>query len=69
MVQAKMGRSDEAIATFEKVVSLQPNSALAHLNLGIALADHYDPQGALKEFFEAVRLDPGSPAARYNKGR
>jgi Flp pilus assembly protein TadD len=48
---------------------LTPDSAEGHLNLGIALADHLDLDGALSEFSEAVRLKPDSPSAHYNKGR
>jgi tetratricopeptide (TPR) repeat protein len=50
-------------------LSLQPESAEAHINLGIALADHYDLQGALEQFSDAVRLDPKSSSAHYNMGR
>jgi tetratricopeptide (TPR) repeat protein len=39
------------------------------LNLGIALADQYDLQGALKEFSEAIRVAPNFAPAYYNKGR
>ena len=64
-----MGESRKAIAALERVVRLEPNSAPAHLNLGLALADGYDQQGALQQFSEAVQLDPNSPEAHYDKGR
>jgi Flp pilus assembly protein TadD len=51
------------------VIKQTPNAPEAHLNLGIALADHLDLEGALVEFSEAVRLRPDSAAAHYNKGR
>ena len=68
MVQAKLGRMRDASKAFERVIALQPASAEAHLNLGIALADGYDLEGALKAFSEAVRLAPASPATLYNQG-
>ena len=54
---------------FRKAVSLQPASAQAHLNLGIALVDHFDRPGGFEEFSEAARLDPKLAAAHYNFGR
>jgi tetratricopeptide (TPR) repeat protein len=39
------------------------------LNVGIALADQYQLEGALEEFAKAVQLAPSSAAAHYNKGR
>jgi tetratricopeptide (TPR) repeat protein len=69
MVEGKMAHHQESIDAFRKVVALKPESADAHLNLGIALADHYDLQGALREFSEAARLDPNSATAHYNQGR
>jgi tetratricopeptide (TPR) repeat protein len=50
-------------------VTLEPASAKAHLNLGIALADQSDPAGALQEFSEATRLDTNLFSAHYNLGR
>ncbi len=54
---------------FRKALALQPNSAEAHLNLGIALADQFNVREALSEFSEATRLAPDSALAHYNKGR
>jgi tetratricopeptide (TPR) repeat protein len=69
MIQGKTGRAAEAVESFRKVVSLEPNSADAHLNLGIALVDQYDRTNGFKEFSEAARLDPRSAAVHYNLGR
>ncbi|MES1261444.1 MAG: tetratricopeptide repeat protein, partial [Acidobacteriota bacterium] len=68
MVQTRLGKAD-AIDTFRRVVALEPSSAEARLNLGIALADAGKPEAALPEFTEAARLAPGAPAAHYNRGR
>src|SRR5262249_56413874 len=69
MVHARLGQSRESAQAFRKVIALQPASPEAHLNLGIALADSFDLNGALAEFSEAARLAPNSASARYNKGR
>ena len=59
----------EASQTFQRIIAMQPANAEAHLNLGIALADGYDLEGARKAFSEAVRVAPNSAAAHYNMGR
>jgi tetratricopeptide (TPR) repeat protein len=64
-----LNRGSEALTSFRKVIELDPKSPGAHLNLGIALADQFDLNGALAEFSEAVRLDPENAVAHYNKGR
>jgi tetratricopeptide (TPR) repeat protein len=64
-----LGRNKEAAAIFRKVLSIEPNSARAHVNLGIALADGFDLQAALDQFSQAVHLSPQSPEALYNKSR
>ncbi len=68
MVQTKLGKP-EAVDTLRKVVALDPKSAGARLNLGIALADSGNLPPALAEFTEAIRLDPGNAPAHYNRGR
>jgi len=69
MFQGKTGRRAESVETLRKVVALDPNSADAHMNLGIALGDDNDLQGALDQFSEAARLTPDSAMAHYNRGR
>lgn len=70
VILARMkGRAEEAISELRRVVVLAPDSGDAHLNLGIALADEFDLQGAVAEFSEAVRLAPERAAPHYNLGR
>jgi tetratricopeptide (TPR) repeat protein len=69
MVQVRLNRSSEAMPLFHKVIELDPKSAGAHLNLGIALADQFDLNGALAEFTTAVQLEPNNSQAHYNRGR
>ncbi len=51
------GRVDEAIVEGKKVVELEPKSAEAHYNLGLALKAKGDLDGAERAFREAVRLE------------
>ncbi len=58
------GRIAEAKAEFQQVVRLQPQYAMGHLNLGVALLKLNDPEGARQEFAETLRLDPANKSAR-----
>src|SRR5262249_19324625 len=51
-----------------EALRLDPRLALAHNNLGNALADKGDPDGAIAAFREAIRLDPGFALAHNNLG-
>lgn len=55
-VQEQIGKLPESIETFRKVIELDPHSADAHENLGIALGDRSDLAAALKESSIATRL-------------
>jgi tetratricopeptide (TPR) repeat protein len=57
------------VEAFRTAATIEPERAETHVNLGIALADTADLEGALKEFNEAVRLAPQSAIAHYNRGR
>jgi Tfp pilus assembly protein PilF len=69
MVLVRLNKGSDALGYFRKVTELDPKSPGAHLNLGIAMADQFDLNGALAEFSEAVSLDPANAVAHYNKGR
>jgi tetratricopeptide (TPR) repeat protein len=68
-VQEQLGKLPESIETFRKVIELDPLSAEAHENLGIALGDQADLAAALKESLTAVRLAPRSASAHFLRGR
>ena len=68
-VKARMGKSEEGTALLREVVALAPKSAVAHLDLALALADSYDLPGALSETAKAVQLAPRSAVAHFNHGR
>jgi tetratricopeptide (TPR) repeat protein len=56
MVLARLDQRREAIADFRRVIELDAQSPDAHLNLGIALADQFDLNGALTEFAAALQV-------------
>ncbi len=62
-------RLDDAVKVLRRAVELEPGSATAHLNLGIALADLSWQAAALEEFDAAVRLDPALGEAHSCRGR
>jgi tetratricopeptide (TPR) repeat protein len=68
-VKMRVRKNSDAITLLSKVVALQPQSAAAHLDLAICLADSYDLPRALAETTEAVRLAPQSAATHFNRGR
>src|SRR6266700_550125 len=68
MVQGRT-RDAAAIQTLRRVVSLDPNSAEAHHNLGIALADRQQSDEALAEFSKAAQIATKQASTHYNKGR
>lgn len=69
IVHGKMGQSAQSIDYLKQALALSSNSAEAHLNLGIALADGYDLQGAAQQFAAAEKLAPAAAVVHYNVGR
>lgn len=61
-----LGDEDDAIGNYHEVIRLNPDYALAHDNLGIALGNKGDWDGAITEFRETLRLNPNSFIAHYN---
>jgi tetratricopeptide (TPR) repeat protein len=68
-VEGRIGKHAEAIALFRRVVSGQPKTADAHVNLAIALADAGDLEEALKETSTAILLSPRLFSAHMNRAR
>ena len=63
------GRFPDAIEAWRRALALDPGSAKARTNLGIALCGKTgQPDAALFELREAVRLKPTYPEARNNLG-
>jgi tetratricopeptide (TPR) repeat protein len=58
----------EAAACFRVALAFRPTDAGCRLNLGAALGDLKDHEGACREYREAVRLDPNYGIAHNNLG-
>jgi protein O-GlcNAc transferase len=63
------GRLEQACALYREAARLAPQSAKAHLNLGIALQALGDHAGASAGYEKALALDPANPYTRYNLGK
>ncbi|HXI31542.1 MAG TPA: tetratricopeptide repeat protein, partial [Vicinamibacterales bacterium] len=59
---------DAAIDQYQQALRIDPDYALAHNNLGNALAARGDAGEALRHFRDALRLDPSNAEAHYNAG-
>jgi tetratricopeptide (TPR) repeat protein len=57
-----LGRVDEAVAEYRKVIRLRPELAVAHYNLGLALKTRGDRDEAIVALEEALRLKPDLPS-------
>lgn len=63
------GKLHEACALYREAVKFAPQSARAHLNLGIALQALGDDAGAVAGYEQALALDAANPYAAYNFGK
>jgi tetratricopeptide (TPR) repeat protein len=59
-------RYTEAAAEFRKAVAANRESVAARVNLGAALSQLGDLNGAAEQFEEAIRIEPGNANAHYN---
>ena len=59
---------DRAIADYNEAIRLDPKSALAFRNRGIAYAYKGDHDRAIADYSEAIRLDPKSALAFSHRG-
>jgi tetratricopeptide (TPR) repeat protein len=62
------GRTDEAIELIEKALSISPDDAQAHSNLGIAYRNLNQLQKAAEHFHASIRLAPKKPGPFNNLG-
>jgi serine/threonine-protein kinase len=58
----------EAVPFLTAALALRPDSAGAHLNLGNALKDKGDVDGAIRHYRRAIDLDPGYAMSHNNLG-
>jgi tetratricopeptide (TPR) repeat protein len=68
-VKGRLGEYSSAVALLKRVIELTPESAQAHVDLAIALADSGDLIGALAETATAVSIAPGLAIAHLNRAR
>ena len=66
---AVLSRFDEARGQIDAAIKADPKSAEAHNFRGVLMERQSDPAGALKEFLEAVRLQPQFGRAQLNAAR
>jgi protein O-mannosyl-transferase len=63
---SQQGRTDEAIAHFQKALELNPDYVDARNNLGIALDKKGRSDEAIEQYTKALKLDPDYAQAHYN---
>src|SRR6266849_7773554 len=66
---ARMSLWREAQFRFKRAVDLNPNDAMAHNNLAVAMEANGDFDSALKEYREALRLDRANSYIQKNYSR
>ncbi|NJK51519.1 tetratricopeptide repeat protein [Candidatus Gracilibacteria bacterium] len=62
------GNYVEAEAIWRRVIQLKPNLAEAYNNLGLALGQQGELEGAIAAYQKAIQLDPNLVVAYYNLG-
>lgn len=67
-VAFEAGRYGEAAEEFRKAVAAEPDNVPARVNLGSALGQRQDVEGAIEQFRRALDLDPANRSALYNIG-
>ncbi|HUB67574.1 MAG TPA: tetratricopeptide repeat protein [Candidatus Methylacidiphilales bacterium] len=65
---AREGRTDEAIAQFQKALKLEPDYPEAHNNLGDALLREGQVNEATEQFQDALKINPQFADAHYDLG-
>jgi Tfp pilus assembly protein PilF len=66
---AKMNLWREAMFRFRRAVEIEPQDAMAHNNLAVALEANGDFDAAAKEYREALRLDRSNQYIQKNYSR
>jgi tetratricopeptide (TPR) repeat protein len=64
-----LGRFNEAIEYFNKVIKLDPCNASAYYNRGSVKYECGDTVEAIVDFNRAIEIDPGDSKAYLNRGR
>jgi tetratricopeptide (TPR) repeat protein len=61
-------RYEESVEAFRTALSFNKDSARAHINLGTALMQTGDTQGAIDHYLSALALEPDNLTVHYNLG-
>ena len=69
LVEARGGRSDDAIRDLRQAIALDPAYAPAHRRLGLWLLDRNDTDGAERAFARAAELDQSNVSASVGLAR
>jgi tetratricopeptide (TPR) repeat protein len=71
LAYSQAGQPAQAMETLQELVASHPDSAEAHVGLGVLEAGAQPPslEAAIVEFREALRLDPNKDEARLSLGR
>ena len=67
-VQTKLARTEDAIASYVKAITIKPDFAEAHFNLGSTRAKSGLTAQAIESYRRAVRIDPDHAPAHNNLG-
>lgn len=62
------GALADAIAACHTAITMDPQFALAHFTLGVALQQKHDPKAAIAAFQKAISIQPNFPEAFTNLG-
>jgi ribosomal protein S12 methylthiotransferase accessory factor len=65
----KRGEHEQAVAAFQRVIDLDPTSAIDYANLGVNLEALGEPQKAIECYRVALTLDPEIEFARSHLAR
>jgi Flp pilus assembly protein TadD/SAM-dependent methyltransferase len=68
MVRQRMGRFDDAIASYKEALRLKPGDAAAANNLGYCLLERGDVEGATEWLSRSLAADSRNPMAHSNLG-
>jgi tetratricopeptide (TPR) repeat protein len=68
LLQHRAGRCTEALANYDRALTLRPDHAEALCNRGNVLADLKRFAEALASYDKALRFEPGLTEAHYNRG-
>jgi Tfp pilus assembly protein PilF len=66
MLYLRQGLKQNALKEFQKAILIDPGSALAHHNLGMAYESQKQTDQAIQAYSDALRLDANLTQARYN---